>query len=125
MKQQLLSDQQIKNTRSIVLLSRISDLLINTDDGVFHTYYQIKPDFSRKVVDSRNYYTHYDEKKKAKAFSKEELIEATQVLILLLEHRVSLLLGVDNSNQIRSSLSAISYSKKIDQMRLREKEMQQ
>lgn len=96
-----------KNTSHIILYSRLNDLLIGKNDGLFIDYYLQELDFAQQVVDTRNYYTHYDKSKEAKALKDDELIKAVNVLRLLLEYHICSLLQIDNTVMIKNNLSRI------------------
>lgn len=102
----LLPDYQT-HTSHIILYSRLNDLLIGNNDGLFTDYYMQELDFAQQVVDTRNYYTHYDKNKETKALKGEELIKAVNVLRLLLEYHICSLLQIDNTMMIKNNLSRI------------------
>lgn len=114
-KQLLLSDNQANsNTKSIYLVSRINDLLVNSNVRLFLHYCSGQnKSFAQQVVLTRNYYTHYSEKKEAKAFTGKKLAEAIFVLKLLLEYNICLLLGIDNKEMIQEELSSFRTSQYI------------
>lgn len=56
--------------------------------------------FPQKLVDTRNYYTHYSQGKKDKAFRKEELPIVNAELMALLEYHLMLTLGFDDETTL-------------------------
>lgn len=88
----------------IILESRINDLLIGNEWGLFLELWKENSDFVRKVVDTRNYFTHYDASKESKSLKGECLHESIILLSKLLEYHVCLVLGIDNRKKIRDSL---------------------
>lgn len=98
----LLDENQKKIKNKINLRSRLADLTFA--DGVlpFLPEHKLPPtEYIRKVVDTRNYYTHYDPKKLKKAFTKEQLPWVNDHLLALLEYHLLVLLGFD-SNEVRT-----------------------
>lgn len=111
----LLSDtQKDDNTRYIILVSRLNDLLIGKYDGLFWSYYGSDANFAQTVADTRHYFTHYRASKEKKALKGDNLIEAIRVLALLLEYNICLKLGIDNESRVRERLSSIASWKEID-----------
>lgn len=53
--------------------------------------------FIQKIVDTRNYYTHYDPKKINRSFTPAELSKVNYKLMLLLEYHILKLLGFEES----------------------------
>ncbi len=110
----LLSDtQKDENTRYIILVSRLNDLLIGKYDGLFWNYYGSDANFAQTIADTRHYYTHYGASKEKKALRGDDLIDAIQVLSMLLEYNICLQLGIDNETRIRERLSSIASWKDI------------
>ena len=64
----------------ITLSARLRYLVFANGGFSFYTLGLKNEDFIEKVVDSRNYYTHYDEKKADQAFAGKELDRANAVL---------------------------------------------
>ena len=101
----LLSDtQKDENCNYIILVSRLNDLLIGKDDGLFWEYYWEDDEYAQKIADTRHYYTHYGKSKEKKALKGEDLAEAIFVLRVLLEYHICLVLGIDNRQQITHEL---------------------
>ncbi|MBO7665099.1 MAG: hypothetical protein J6S33_00930 [Aeriscardovia sp.] len=103
----LLNDTQ-KNCKHIILVSRLNDLLIRKYNKLFIKYYSsdVSSDasFTQTVVNTRNYYTHYDSSKEKKALKDDELLDAIRILSLLLEYSVCSQLGIDNQEKVRKEL---------------------
>lgn len=77
-----------KKSRHIILESRLADLIIDEWNFVFELGDYSLQDFVRKVVDTRNYYTHYSEDKKDKAFGFQELLTANSALFNILRYHI-------------------------------------
>lgn len=91
----LLDDGQKKNNRRIFLRSRLADLIFA--NGLLPLYpngYHLD-DYIRKIVDTRNYYTHYNPAKRDKAFTKAELPRINGHLLALIEYHILILMGFD------------------------------
>lgn len=102
----LLSDTQIdKNCHFIILVSRLNDLFIGENDGLFYDYYISNNKYAQTIADTRHYYTHYGKEKEAKALKGDELLDAIYILRLLLEYHVCLILGINKRDQIQRSLN--------------------
>jgi hypothetical protein len=67
-----------------VLRKRMTDLLVKTGVAV-DPLVQSRKDFVDKVVDTRNYLTHYDPKKEKKAAKKIELYKLTETLSYIVQ----------------------------------------
>ena len=104
----LCDTQKDKKIDFIILRSRLNDLFIGKNDGLFWDYYVTDSDFAQKVADTRHYYTHYGKAKEKKALKGDKLIDAIHVLSLLLEYNVCLKLGIDNQTKVREQLSRIA-----------------
>lgn len=102
----LISGYQEKS-KIIILASRINDLLFDNLSGIFVDYWPRENNFTQRIVDSRNYYTHYDPSKEEKALKGEELKSAIGVLSCLLDYHVCKILGIDISEQTRRTLTRI------------------
>ena len=99
----LCQTQMDPNCNYILLVSRLNDLFIGKNDGLFSEYY-IKENYAQKIVDTRHYYTHYGEKKEPKALKGNSLLDAIYILRLLLEYHIGLILGIDNTAKIKHHL---------------------
>lgn len=106
----LLSDAQ-ENSSYIILVSRLNDLFIGANDGLFGEYY-IEDNYAQKITDTRHYYTHYGKSKEEKALKGNDLLNAIYILRLLLEYHVCLMLGIDNTTKIARALQVYSKSQK-------------
>lgn len=76
----LYTEYQEQHRSHITLNTRLRYLLFMNDSCYLYTLGYSKEDFIEKVVTSRNYYTHYDERKANDAFAREELPRANRVL---------------------------------------------
>lgn len=92
-----------RNKSRIVLLDRLIYLIYA--DGVLPFWPETNSlfNYAKKVVDTRNYYTHYDLAKKDKAFSTSELIRINDHLMALLEYHILALTGF-NEEEIKKKL---------------------
>ena len=104
----LLEEAQKQNKKSIYLRSRLADLAFA--DGVlpFRPHGMLPTDYIRKVVDTRNYYTHYSADKLLKSFSKEELPLVNSQLLALLEYHLQILLGFDSKDVRKRTVEKIN-----------------
>ena len=100
----LCDTQKDKNCNYIILVSRLNDLLIGKDDGLFSDYYWVDENYAQTIADTRHYYTHYGKSKKTKALKGDDLIEAIYVLRVLLEYHICLVLDIDNHDKIAREL---------------------
>ena len=104
----LLSDtQKDPNCSYIILLSRLNDLFIGKNDGLFSDYYVKNPQYAQIVADTRHYYTHYGKSKENKALKGDELLKAIYVLTSLLEYHICLILGIDIRQKIVQRLNTV------------------
>ncbi len=103
----LCDTQKDENCNYIILVSRLNDLLIGREDGLFNKYYVANPKYAQIIADTRHYYTHYSKAKEKKALKGDDLLRAIFVLSLLLEHNICLKLGIDKKDTIRERLGAI------------------
>lgn len=53
-----------------------------------------REEFVNKVVDTRNYLTHYNENKEEKIFSEQEFLYANSLLMLYLQYYVLIEIGI-------------------------------
>lgn len=70
---------------SVILRSRLADLLIADYRFIFHTGYFKLIEFPQLIAKTRNYYTHYNQKLEDKILKGEDLIIAIQILRNILE----------------------------------------
>lgn len=104
----LLSDtQKDSNCNYIILVSRLNDLLIGKNDGLFYEYYIKNPQYAQTIADTRHYYIHYGKTKENKALKGEELLNAICVLTSLLEYNICLVLGIDIRQKIVQRLTNV------------------
>lgn len=104
----LLEDTQKQNKKSIYLRSRLADLAFADGLLPFWPNGKLPNDYIRKVVDTRNYYTHYSTDKLAKSFSKEELPLVNSQLLALLEYHLLVLLGFNPDDVRRRTVEEIN-----------------
>lgn len=118
----LCDTQKDKNCKYIILVSRLNDLLIGKNDGLFRDYYVTDAGFAQTVADTRHYYTHYGKSKEKKALKGDKLIDVIGILALLLEYNVCLKLGIDNQEKVRERLSSIAWWKQFQNYYQKENE---
>lgn len=90
-----LCDKGQRGSKKLYLKSRICDLLYADGRRPVSPRHMSLEDFVQKIVDTRNYYTHYDKDKKEKAFAKDELPTVNAELMALIEYHLMLSLGFD------------------------------
>lgn len=95
-----LCDSGQQGSKSLYLKSRISDLLYAGGRRPVSPKHMSFVDFPQKLVDTRNYYTHFSPDKKDKAFGKEELPIVNAELMALLEYHLMLTLGFDGETTL-------------------------
>lgn len=100
----LCDTQKDENCHYIILVSRLNDLLIGRENGLFLEYYWGDKNYAQTIADTRHYYTHYGKSKEAKALKGDELLEAIYILKVLLEYHICLVLGIDNKDKIGKEL---------------------
>jgi len=111
----LSNGQDSSKCRQIYLISRINDLILGDYDPLFWSFYRKGSTFAQQIVDTRNYYTHYDETKKEKALSGDTLVDAIFILRLILELYTCRFLGVDVKDDVGRRLS--NYKNSFPQVR--------
>lgn len=87
-----LCDEGQRTSRKIYLKSRLADLMFADGQNL-----ERDSQFIQKIVDTRNYYTHYDPKKINRSFTPAELSKVNYKLMLLLEYHILKLLGFEES----------------------------
>ena len=113
-KKLLLSDTQMdENCGYIILVSRLNDLLIGRNDGLFCEYYIEDDEYAQTIADTRHYYTHYGKSKETKALKDDDLLEAIYILRVLLEFHICLVLGIDRRDAIARELSTHNQWKQL------------
>ena len=90
------SDQQ--NHKGIILKSRLAYLMFADEKVPFYPGTYSHEAYIQKLVDTRNYFTHYDESKEQLTFSQEELPFVNQELEYLLDYHLLVLLGFDKGD---------------------------
>lgn len=120
-KKLLLSDTQMdENCGYIILVSRLNDLLIGKNDGLFCEYYIENEEYAQTIADTRHYYTHYGKSKEAKALKGDSLLEAIYILRVLLEYNVCLVLGIDRRDAIAQELRTHNEWKQLSECQAKE-----
>ena len=90
-------------------------MILGDYDPLFWSFYRKGSTFAQQIVDTRNYYTHYDETKKEKALSGDTLVDAIFILRLILELYACRFLGVDVKDDVGRRLS--NYKNSFPQVR--------
>lgn len=96
-KKHIANDGQRKpECRTIYLRSRLADLFF-AEGNLAHVSYWggNQKEFVEKLVDTRNYYTHYNVAKKDKAFTKDELPFINRILYSFLTFHILTKMGYD------------------------------
>ena len=120
-KKLLLSVTQMdENCGFIILVSRLNDLLIGKNDGLFCEYYLKNEEYAQTIADTRHYYTHYSKSKESKALKGNDLLEAIYILRVLLEYHVCLILGIDRREAIARELKAHREWKQLSELQAKE-----
>lgn len=88
-----LIDTGQRRSRKIYLRSRLNDLLYAEGNCPVKVLGSSILDFSTKLVDTRNYLTHYDRGLETKAYGVEELRGINGRLLLLVEYHMLVFLG--------------------------------
>lgn len=108
----LCQTQMDENCNYIILVSRLNDLFIRGNNGLFREYY-LEENYAQKIADTRHYYTHYGEQKESKALKGNALLDAIYILRLLLEYHICLILGIDNTSNIKRYLRTQSSHQEV------------
>ena len=93
--EEFLIDTNQRKKRRIFLRSRLADLMFGEGDLPFWPNNLALPEYVKKIVHTRNYYTHYNPNIIDKAFNKEELPFINGHLLALLEYHLLVLIGFD------------------------------
>ena len=115
--EEFLFDDNQKQRKDVHLRSRLSDLFYA--DGVLPIFLgeEELTNYITKLVDTRNYYTHYDDNKRDKIFSTKELLYVNSYLICLLEYHLLVIIGFSKEyalDRIKHFYSTIRYSEHSD-----------
>ncbi|MBO4952280.1 MAG: hypothetical protein J6C99_05135 [Lachnospiraceae bacterium] len=94
--------------------------MIGEYNTLFLDYWKCEDDYARKIVDTRNYLTHYGQNDEKKALKRDELQDAIFVLSRLLEYHICLILGIDIEEKVRQSLSSHHSWKQLEKAQLSE-----
>ena len=108
----LCQTQMDENCNYIILVSRLNDLFIRGNNGLFREYY-LEENYAQKIADTRHYYTHYGEQKESKALKGNALLDAIYILRLLLEYHICLILGIVNTSNIKRYLRTQSSHQEV------------
>lgn len=90
------------NGKFISLKTRIIDLLVYKGNGLFNDF--TKTILPKKLINTRNYFTHYGEELKNKVLSGDELQHAVFFMIRLLDFHICSLLGIDIRTSVVESI---------------------
>ncbi len=104
----LLDEGQAKNSSRIFLRSRLADLAFAEGVLPFWPDRKLPSTYITKVVDTRNYYTHYNSKKLEKAFKKGELPRVNGHLLALLEYHLLVLMGFSTSEVRKRTVEKVN-----------------
>lgn len=104
----LIDEGQKKNTQHIYLRSRLADLIFAEGELPFWPNGYNISKYIGKLVDTRNYYTHYNPSKMDKSFTKTELPLINGHLISLIEYHLLILMGFDKAEVRRKTVEEIS-----------------
>lgn len=107
--QDFLCDKGQRGSNYLYLKSRISDLLYAEGRRPVVPRHMDFKDFPQKLVDTRNYYTHYSKDKKDKAIDKDELPTVNAELMALLEYHLMLTLGFDAGDTLKRVQRRLEY----------------
>ena len=108
-KDYLIDEGQKAQKKSLYLRSRIADLVYANGELPIRCGFRgaiIPRSEVQQLCDTRNYYTHYDEKKKGIAYSAGELPTINGYLMCLLEYHLMILLGF-NARRTEERISEI------------------
>ena len=103
----LLDKGQKKNTSRIYLRSRLADLVFANGVLPFWPKGCFLDRYIRKIIDTRNYYTHYNQATFEKAFTKEELPWINGHLLALLQYHLLILMGFDTDEVRKKTIEKI------------------
>lgn len=88
--------QESPKCNKVYLKSRLTDLIFAEGIICWWSFNEGEDeDFVTKLVDTRNYYTHYSEDKKHKAYTKDELPFVVRHLLCLLKYHLLTRMGFD------------------------------
>ena len=119
----LIDKGQSRNKNGIFLRSRLADLTFAEGEVLFLRLGELAlPDFIQKIIDTRNYYTHYDASKLVRSFSEEELFFVNAELLALLQFHVLRLLGFDRKMLRERVIKAVMLNNMMREADLEEAE---
>lgn len=97
--EELLIDEGQKGAKKVYLRSRIADLMYADGELPVRIGFGFVPtQATKELCDTRNYYTHYDESKREKAYSAEKLRYVNAYLWYLLHYHIMILLGFEKKS---------------------------
>ena len=110
---QVLIAQNEEGVRSITLKSRLGYLFLARFEIIFE-YLDYKMDeFIQKVVDTRNYYTHYSIDKKEKIFPKHQMPYVNGILLGVLQYYILKEIGIKDEHikkAVGQQMAGVSHS---------------
>ena len=71
--------------------------LFNNEENHFYGFLPREDEKVKKIVDTRNYYTHFDESKKDLIMTTEELIYISKYILVILKVLIMKELGLDEA----------------------------
>lgn len=105
--------QDEKKSRSITLKSRLGYLFLARFEIIFeYLDYKMK-EFIQKVVDTRNYYTHYSIDKKEKIFPNHQLPYVNGILLGILQYYILREIGIEDGHikkVVHRQMAGVSHS---------------
>lgn len=105
--------QDEKKSRSITLKSRLGYLFLARFEIIFeYLDYKMK-EFIQKVVDTRNYYTHYSIDKKEKIFPNHQLPYVNGILLGILQYYILREIGIEDEHikkVVHRQMAGVSHS---------------
>ena len=105
--------QDEKKSRSITLKSRLGYLFLARFEIIFeYLDYKMK-EFIQKVVDTRNYYTHYSIDKKEKIFPNHQLPYVNGILLGILQYYILREIGIEDEHikkVVHRQIAGVSHS---------------
>lgn len=90
-----------KKSKDVFLRSRIADLIYAEGSFIIWPTGSFLGGGVQKVVDTRNYYTHYESVKEKLAFSEAELTLVNSHLMAILEYHLMITLGFDKEESVK------------------------
>ena len=113
---QILIAQDEERSRSITLKSRLGYLFLARFEFIFEYLDYKRDEFIQKVVDTRNYYTHYSIDKKEKIFPKYQLPYVNGILLGVLQYYILKEIGIKDEHikkVVHQQMAGVSHSYNI------------